>query len=106
MLKRSLYLIDPSAACVASLDVAPVGDHFEGTLSLAPSAADLERLFEEYEEIVEGQVFSLLDEVEQKVTAARLRFAFEGGCATEVYDLQVFPSTRAVSFKIRQPQPA
>ena len=62
----------------------------------------LKRLFEEYEEIVEGQIFALLDGIEEKIGVIPFKVSFEDGTEASVEDLQVFPSTGAVSFKTRQ----
>ena len=99
MSHRPLYFIDPSGVRVASLDVALVGDHFEGTVSLEATPSSVRQLFQQFEEIVEGQSFGLLDDIEEKIGAMSLRTVFEDGSAASVCDLQVFPSTGAVSFK-------
>jgi hypothetical protein len=103
---RPLYLIDQSAARLATIDVSLVGDHFEGTISLESTSPQLKRLFQDYEAIVEGQVLSLLDEIEQKIDTLQVRTVFDNGSVANVCDLQVFPSTNSVSFKTRQPIPA
>ena len=41
--------------------------------------------------------------VEEKIEGVPLRVVFENGAEVDVTDLQVFPSTKAVSFKTRQP---
>jgi hypothetical protein len=105
MAHRPLYLIDQSAARFAALDVSLIGDHFEGTISLKATPPQLKRLFDEYEKIVEGQMFSLLDEIEQKLNALQIRTVFDNGSVMYVCDLQIFPSTSSVSFKTRQPIP-
>lgn len=105
MTSQPIYLIDPSTARVAALDVASVGDHFEGTISLELTPLHLKQLFEEYEEIVEGQIFSLLNEIEERIGTIPLRAVFDNGSEAAVCDLQVFPTTRSVSFKTRQPLP-
>jgi len=48
-------------------------------------------------------MFSLLDDIEDKIGTVPLRVSFDDGGEASVVDLQVFPSTNAVSFKIRQP---
>lgn len=83
------------------LDVTPLGDHFEGTVNLASSPLPLRALFEDYEEVVEGQVFSRLDAVEEKVAAASLKVEFDDGTVADVEDLQVFPTRDAISFRTR-----
>ena len=99
MTQRPLYLADAATARLAALTVASVGDHFEGTIQTDHLPDDLRRLFAEFEEVVEGQMFSLLDQVENRIRAARLRVLWEDGADTPVSDLQVFPSTGAVSFR-------
>lgn len=105
MTPRPQYLIDDSSTCVATLDVAPNGDHFEGAVSLESTPPDLRRLFDEFEEIVEGQVLSLLDAIEEKIGALPLRVVFDNGAVANVCDLQVFPKTNSVSFKTCHPLP-
>jgi len=51
-------------------------------------------------------MFSLLDDIEDKIGTFPLRVRFDDGGEADVADLQVFPITSAVSFKIRQPVPA
>jgi hypothetical protein len=103
MTQRPLYLTDTSAARLATLAVSPVGDLFEGTIQTDHLPDDLRQLFAEFEEVVEGQMFSLLDQVEDRIRTARLRVVWEGGADTPVSDLQVFPSTGAVSFRATPP---
>jgi hypothetical protein len=60
----------------------------------------LRRLFEEYEEIVNSQTFSLLDEVEEKIENLHLKVAFEDGYEAALADVQIYPSTNKVSFQV------
>ncbi len=103
MTDRPLSLDDRSSTKVAALDVQFRDDHFEGTISLDTIPPQLRQLFDQFEEIVETQMFSLLDDIQEKIKAVPLRVALENGGAADVTDLQVFPSTNAVSFKTRQP---
>ena len=105
MTPRPISLIDQSTERVASLEVGPVGDHFEGAISLDTTPPELKQLFEEYEEIVEGQILSLLDEIEEKISSIPIRAVFDNGSMADVRDLQVFPTTRSVSFKTIQQLP-
>jgi hypothetical protein len=63
----------------------------------------LRQLFAEFEEVVEGQVFSLLDQIEDRIRNVGLRVLWEDGSSTSVSDLQVFPSTGAVSLQADPP---
>jgi hypothetical protein len=87
---------------VATLDVGWRNGHYEGTIGLDGMSPELRRLFERFEEIVEGQMFGLLDDIEARIATVPLRAAFEDGVEVEIADLQVFPSTGGVSFISRQ----
>jgi hypothetical protein len=47
-------------------------------------------------------MFSLADEIEEKIGAIPLRVVFPNGLTAYVDDLQVYPNTKRVSFKVRQ----
>ncbi len=102
MTHKPICLIDTNGAQIATLDVQLREDHYEGTISLDATPRQIRQLFEQFEEIVEGQMFSLLDDIEEKIGTISLRVRFDDGGEAPVADLQVFPSTNAVSFKIRQ----
>src|SRR5438552_3483287 len=102
MTTQPIYLVDQSSTRVAVLKVEAIGDRYRGTICLDGTPAGLKHLFEEFEENVEGQMFSLADEVEEKIGAIPLRVVFPNGMEAFVEDLQVYPSTKRVSFKVRQ----
>src|SRR5688572_30330903 len=102
MTRKPINLIDQSVAKVAALDVQFRDGHYEGTVSLDSAPPQLQQLFEQFEEIVEGQMFGLLDDIEEKIETISLRVRFDDGAEAHIEDLQVFPSTNAVSFKTRQ----
>lgn len=95
-------LIDRSSAKIADLDVALTGDRYSGTICLEETPPQLQRLFEQFEEMVEGQMFGLADEIEAEIEAIGPSVVFANGLASVIEDLQVYPSTKRVSFKIRQ----
>ena len=84
------------------MNVDPVGDRYRGTVCLDTTPLELKHLFEEFEENVEGQMFTLADEMEEKIGAIPLKVVFPNGMEAHVEDLQVYPSTKRVSFKVRQ----
>lgn len=102
MTTQPIYLVDKSATRVAVLNVALIGDHYRGTICLDVTPPELQHLFEEFEENVEGQMFPLADEIEEKIGMIPLKVVFPNGTEACVDDLQVYPSTKRVSFKIRQ----
>jgi hypothetical protein len=103
MSTQTLCLIDPNRAVVAVATVADTGEHFSGTIDLSATPPAVRAVFDEYEEIVLGQMFSFLDEVEAKVAALGLRAEREGATAVPIKDLQVYPTSGEVSFKLAVP---
>jgi hypothetical protein len=106
MTHRPTHLIDQTGATVATVDVAYRDGHFEGTISLDAAPAHLRELFARFEEVVEGQMFGLLDAIEDQIAAVSLRAVFDDGAEAAVADLQVFACTGAVSFVTPQPADA
>src|SRR5687768_13441101 len=96
---RPVYLVDQASARIARLDVRSAGDRYQGTISLEETPPQLKHLFEEFEEMVEGQMFELAEEIEEKIAMMPLKAVFEDGTEARVEELQVFPRTKRVSFK-------
>jgi len=70
-------MIDQCRDVVALAQVTERGECFAGLIDLSQMPANLRRKFEEYEEIVNGQMFSLLDEIEEQIGAIPLKVVFE-----------------------------
>jgi hypothetical protein len=105
---KSVQIVDPSRNVVATAQGAEKDRGFAGSIDLRSMPADLLRRFEAYEEIVNGQMFSLLDEFEEEIGAIPLVAVFDEGQEFPVEDLQIYPSVGRVSFKLapRTTQPA
>ncbi len=93
MTTQTVKLIDRSRSVLAVAQVADKGEHYDGTIDLRGTPASLCALFEEFEEIVNGQMFSFLNEIQEKLASVHVKAVFENGEEVEVKDLQVFPST-------------
>ena len=102
MTTQLVKLIDRSRSVLAVAHVADEGDHYGGTIDLLGTPANLRTLFDEFEEIVNGQMFSFLDEIQEKIASVSVKAVFENGREVEVKDLQVFPSTGDVSFRLAE----
>jgi hypothetical protein len=96
---RTVKLIDPSANVLAVAEVVEESDHFEGTIDLGIMPSRERALFKEFEEIVNGQMLSFLDQIQEKIGSLSLRAVFADGVVVNVKDLQIYPSTGDVSFK-------
>lgn len=59
-------------------------------------------LFKEFEEIVNGQMFASVDDIQDRIGAFHLKAVLETGRVVAVEDLQVFPSTGDVSFRLTE----
>jgi hypothetical protein len=97
---QTVKLIDRSRTIVATALVADEGAHFGGTIELASTPSALRAYFNEFEEIVNDQMLSFLDEIQAKIGSFGIKAIFEDGFEADVKDLQVFPSTGEVSFKL------
>lgn len=100
MTEQTVRFRDPSGTVVAVARVSEEGDRWGGTIDLALAAPAVRAVFEEFEEIVNGQMFSFLDEIQAKVSGLGLVAEFENGSSIPTADLQVYPSTGDVSFKL------
>jgi hypothetical protein len=95
----TVKLMDQSRNVLAVARVALEDDHYAGTIDLTCTPPALKALFAEFEEIVDGQMFSFLDEIQEKIEAVPITAVFDNGDEGAVSDLQVFPSAGEVSFK-------
>ena len=84
---------------LASAQVVDDGGYFWGTVDLGATPAHLRSLFEEFEEIVDGQMLSFLDEIQGRIASSPVRAVFDDGDEFEVADLQVYPTTGDISFR-------
>jgi hypothetical protein len=104
--QQPVKLIDASGALVAVAEVADEGGYYGGTIDLRATPPEIRALFEEFDECVNGQMFSFLDSIEDKIAALDIRAVLENGCEVRVKDLQVHPSTGDVTFKLAGVAPA
>jgi hypothetical protein len=101
MISQRITLIDQGRQVIATAQVAGQDGAFIGRIDLSPMPVPLRRLFEEYEEIVNTQTFSLLDEIEEKIENLHLNGVFEDGYEVALADVQIYPSTNKVSFQAK-----
>jgi len=100
MTTQNISFLDSNRKVVATACVADCGDHFGGTIDMKAMPENLRALFEEFEEIVNGQMFAFLDDVQRKIGSHRITAQFEDGFELPVKDLQVFPSQGELSFQL------
>jgi hypothetical protein len=102
MTKETVKLIDPSGALVAVAVVADEGPSYSGTVDLTRTPAEVRALFDEFDEIVNGQMFHFLDEIEGKIAGLGIRAVFENGREVPVRHLQVHSSSGELCFKLAE----
>jgi hypothetical protein len=100
MTSQRVTLIDQGRQVIASAQVTEQDGAFVGRIDLSLMPMSLRRLFEEYEEIVNTQTFSLLDEIEEKIENLHLKGMFEDGYEATLTDVQIYPTTNKVSFQV------
>jgi|SRR5579884_231491 len=99
---RTVKLIDPARKVVATAQVADEGSYYGGSIDLRETPPTLLALFNEFEEIVNGQMFGFLDDIQERIEAVTIKAVFDTGLEVLVRDLQVFPSTGDVSFRLAE----
>jgi hypothetical protein len=96
-------LLDMRGNLIAEGSVVDKGDYFGGKLDLANMPTETRKVFEEFEEIVAGQMFSFLDDIEDKIESLALKVVIDPGQLLVVKDLQIFPSNGGFSFRLTGP---
>lgn len=99
---RTVKLVDPARKVVATAQVADEGAYYGGSIDLRETPPSLRALFEEFEEIVNGQMFAFLDDIQERIGAFSIKAMFDTGQEVQIRDLQVFPSTGDVSFRLAE----
>ena len=100
MISQRVTLIDQGQQVVATAQVAEQDGTFLGWIDLRLMPVPLQRLFEEYEEIVKTRMFSLLDAIEEQIETLHFKGVFEDGYEATLTDVQIYPSTKKVSFQV------
>src|SRR5688572_24289919 len=95
---QNVQLLDHTRRVVARAVVEGNGA-YRGVVTLDEMPSSLRRTFEEYESLVNNQIFSLLDPLEDRIAALVLVARFEDGREAQVHDLQIFPSAGTLSFR-------
>jgi hypothetical protein len=97
---RHVKLIDRHNSLVATAILVDEGDHYGGSIDLRMTPPEIRALFAEFEEIINGQMFAFLDDIQDKIAELSLRALFEDGAEADIQDLQVFPSAGEVSLRL------
>jgi hypothetical protein len=100
MISQRVTLIAQGQQVVATAQVAEQNGAFIGRIDLRLMPMPLQQLFEEYEEIVTTHMFSLLDAIEEQIETLHLKGVFEDGHEATLTNVQIYPSTKKVSFQV------
>ena len=101
---QSVRFVDASGNLMATGSVNDEGGHYGGTIQVRELPASTRDLFEEFEEIVSDQMLSFIDEIQARIGALRVKVVFSDGHESALDDLQIYPSTGDVSFKLATPR--
>ena len=99
-MSQTINLIDARQNVVAVATVDDKGSYFSGTVSVDRMPEPMLKTFEQYESLINDQVLSLLDEIEQCIDGMLLTAVFGDGHAIFAADLQIFPKAGTISFKV------
>ena len=100
-MSQKVNLIDETGAIVAVAQVDRKQELFSGSIDLRNMPSDMLRTFQEYEDVVNDQTFSLLDQIQDDVERLHLKVQFENGRQEVLDDLQIYPSDSVLSFKVK-----
>ena len=101
MSSHNVRLIDRRGQVVATAQVSNENGTFLGKINRDSMSIPILELFEEYEDVVNARMFSLLDEIEEKIEALGLTAVFDDSSQSAIADLQIFPKANNVSFRKR-----
>ena len=102
-MSQEVALIDDTGAVVGVAQVDQERELFSGSVDLRAMPADMLRKFEEFEEIVNDQTFSLVDQVQQEIERLGLKAVFGNGRQEAIDDLQIYPTDGVLSFQLKTP---
>lgn len=102
MTTQKINFVDSCGCVLATAQVTARDGLFSGLADLSNMPGSLRRKFEEYEEIVLGQMFGSLDSIEDQIQDLSIKVVFENDAEAAVEDLQLYPSSGRVSFKVPQ----
>ena len=100
---RIVQIVDGDRNVLAGLDASPSNGRCSVSADFAAMPADTRRLFEEYEGMVNDQIFSLLDEYEDRIEGLACAAVFEDGSRRPIADVQLFPKGGTASFQVLEP---
>lgn len=97
---QRVTIINQSRQVVATAQVSEQDGCLAGRIDPGSMPATLQHQFEEYEEMVNQQMFIFLDDLEEKIERLFLKAVFADGRVIQLTDVQIYPSTQSVSFKV------
>lgn len=100
MTQFTIALSDSRGNVVAEGSVSKTGELVSGTIDLASMPAEIRRVFCDFEEIVNSQQFSCLDDIQSQIESLHLQITGADGTPLASKDLQIFPRTSRISFKL------
>jgi hypothetical protein len=96
-------IVDRDRNVVAIAEVEFRRDGYSGSVNVSRMPEALRLKFERYEDIVNSQTFSILDQIEEEIGAIPFVAVFEDGYESSIKDLQIFPGSGTVSFTVVEP---
>ncbi|MBD2182467.1 hypothetical protein H6S82_20490 [Planktothrix sp. FACHB-1355] len=100
MFLKLIEIVDSMQNVVVTAEVEDKGEYYSGSVSLDKMPEVLRLEFEEYELLINNQVLSLLDQIEEQISITSFTVIFDDGRKFYVDDLQIFPISGTISFKV------
>jgi hypothetical protein len=103
MLLKFAEIADPLLNIVATAEVEDRGNYYSGSVNLDRMPKALRLKFEEYESLINDQVLSLVDRIEEEMDINSFTVILDDGRKFYVNDLQILPGCGMVSFQLSKP---
>src|SRR5262245_62143785 len=97
---QQVDLVDAHGTLIGVASVAVEKDLWIGKIDLSDTPPNALALFREFDEMVNGQTFSLADELTARIAAlGTCAILGQGNQRLRITDLQIYPTDKGISFR-------
>ena len=100
MTPRTIKIYERQIGLIATGGVIQSRGIYSGSINRESMPESIRSLFDGYEEIVNNQMFSRLDAIEDRVAAVLGKVIFDDGFEAPIKAVQIFPRMGTISFEV------
>ena len=94
-----IVITDAEGNVVATANVEEEGEYYKGSVNLDQMPSNILTKWEEYEDLVNDLVLSLLDEIEEKIQLDLWQVFLKDGTKLNMRICVIFPTVKVISLK-------